>query len=60
LLLLARAFVGIGEAAYAPAAQSMISGGYPQQGPARAQSIFAAGMPVGGTAGQAIGGLIGQ
>jgi MFS transporter, Spinster family, sphingosine-1-phosphate transporter len=30
MLLLARAFVGIGEAAYAPAAQSMISGGYPQ------------------------------
>jgi MFS family permease len=60
MLLLARAFVGIGEAAYAPAAQSMISGGYPQQDRARAQSIFAAGMLVGGTAGQAIGGLIGQ
>jgi MFS family permease len=60
MLLLARAFVGIGEAAYAPAAQSMISGGYPQQDRARAQSIFAAGMLVGGTAGQAIGGLVGQ
>jgi MFS transporter, Spinster family, sphingosine-1-phosphate transporter len=60
MLLLARAFVGIGEAAYAPAAQSMISGGYPQQDRARAQSIFAAGMLVGGVAGQAIGGLIGQ
>jgi MFS family permease len=60
MLLLARAFVGIGEAAYAPAAQSMISGGYPQADRARAQSIFAAGMLVGGTAGQAIGGVIGQ
>jgi MFS family permease len=60
MLLLARAFVGIGEAAYAPAAQSMISGGYPQQDRARAQSIFAAGMLIGGTAGQAIGGLVGQ
>jgi MFS transporter, Spinster family, sphingosine-1-phosphate transporter len=60
MLLLARAFVGIGEAAYAPAAQSMISGGYPQQDRARAQSIFAAGMLVGGTAGQTIGGLVGQ
>ena len=60
MLLLARAFVGIGEAAYAPAAQSMISGGYPQEDRARAQSIFAAGMLIGGTAGQAIGGLIGQ
>jgi MFS family permease len=60
MLLLARAFVGIGEAAYAPAAQSMISGGYPQADRARAQAVFAAGMLVGGTAGQAIGGLIGQ
>src|ERR1700737_4728769 len=60
MLLLARAFVGIGEAAYAPAAQSMISGAYPQEDRARAQSIFAAGMLIGGTAGQAIGGLIGQ
>ena len=55
MLLLARAFVGIGEAAYAPAAQSMISGGYPAADRARAQSVFAAGMLVGGTAGQAIG-----
>jgi MFS family permease len=60
MLLLARAFVGIGEAAYAPAAQSMISGGYPQADRARAQSIFAAGMLIGGTAGQAAGGIIGQ
>jgi MFS family permease len=60
MLLLVRAFVGIGEAAYAPAAQSMISGGFPQEDRARAQSIFAAGMLIGGTAGQAIGGVIGQ
>jgi MFS transporter, Spinster family, sphingosine-1-phosphate transporter len=60
MLLLARAFVGIGEAAYAPAAQSMISGGYPQADRASAQSIFAAGMLIGGTAGQAAGGIIGQ
>ena len=60
MLLLARAFVGIGEAAYAPAAQSMISGAYPQEDRARAQSIFAAGMLIGGTAGQAIGGIVGQ
>ena len=60
MLLLARAFVGIGEAAYAPAAQSMISGGYPAHDGARAQSIFAAGMLIGGTVGQAVGGLVGQ
>src|SRR2546429_5973935 len=29
--LIARAMVGLGEAAYAPAAQSMISGGFPQE-----------------------------
>lgn len=60
MLLLARAFVGIGEAAYAPAAQSMISGAFPLGNRARAQAIFAAGMLVGGTAGQALGGVIGQ
>ncbi len=58
MLLLARAFVGIGEAAYAPAAQSMISGAYPQEDRARAQSIFAAGMLIGGTVGQAVGGIM--
>jgi MFS family permease len=60
MLLLARAFVGIGEAAYAPAAQSMISGAFSQESRARAQSIFAAGMLVGSIAGQAVGGMVGQ
>jgi MFS transporter, Spinster family, sphingosine-1-phosphate transporter len=60
MLLLARAFVGIGEAAYAPAAQSMISGAFSQQSRARAQSIFAAGMLVGSIAGQVVGGMVGQ
>ena len=60
MLLLARAFVGIGEAAYAPAAQSMISGAFSQESRARAQSIFAAGMLVGSIAGQAVGGLVGE
>src|SRR6266481_9490122 len=43
-LLVARALVGVGEAAYAPAAQSMISGAFPQERRAFAQAIFAAGM----------------
>jgi len=51
--------VGLGEAAYAPAAQSMISGGFPQERRAFAQSIFASGMLLGGAAGQALGGIIG-
>lgn len=60
LLLIARSLVGVGEAAYAPAAQSMISGAFSMAGRARAQAVFAAGMVLGGTAGQAIGGIVGQ
>ena len=59
-LLFARAAVGLGEAAYAPAAQSMISGAFPQESRARAQAIFAAGMLLGGVGGQALGGVVGQ
>jgi MFS family permease len=57
--LIARAVVGLGEAAYAPAAQSMISGAFPQELRAVAQAIFAAGMLLGGAAGHAFGGIIG-
>jgi MFS family permease len=57
--LVARAMVGLGEAAYAPAAQSMISGAFPQERRAMAQAIFATGMLLGGAAGQALGGIIG-
>lgn len=57
--LLARALVGLGEAAYAPAAQSMISGAFPVERRAFAQAVFASGMLLGGAAGQAFGGLVG-
>ena len=57
-LLLARSFVGLGEAAYAPAAQSMISGSFPQERRASAQAIFASGMLLGGAFGQVIGGVV--
>jgi len=57
--LVARAIVGLGEAAYAPAAQSMISGGFPQERRAAAQAIFACGMLLGGAAGHVLGGVIG-
>jgi len=60
MLLVARALVGVGEAAYAPAAQSMISGAFPEEKRARAQAVFAAGMLLGGAAGQALGGIMGQ
>jgi len=59
LFLIARAMVGLGEAAYAPAAQSMISGAFPQERRALAQAIFASGMLLGGAGGLAFGGLIG-
>ena len=59
-LLAARALVGIGEAAYSPAAQSMISGAFPQQLRGRALSVFAAAMLVGGAAGQALGSMLGD
>src|SRR5258708_5911050 len=57
--LIARSVVGLGEAAYAPAAQSMISGAFPQERRAAAQAIFATGMLLGGAAGHALGGIIG-
>ena len=57
--LIARGMVGLGEAAYAPAAQSMISGAFPIERRAFAQAIFASGMLLGGATGQAFGGIIG-
>ena len=60
LLLIARSLIGVGEAAYAPAAQSMISDSFPYQRRAVAQAIFASGMLLGGAAGQALGGLTGE
>jgi MFS transporter, Spinster family, sphingosine-1-phosphate transporter len=58
-LLVARALVGVGEAAYAPAAQSMISGAFPRERRALAQAIFASGMLLGGASGLALGGIMG-
>jgi MFS transporter, Spinster family, sphingosine-1-phosphate transporter len=59
MLLVARCMVGIGEAAYAPAAQSLISDSFPRENRALAQAIFASGMLLGGAAGLALGGLMG-
>ena len=57
-LAVTRAFVGLGEAAYAPAAQSMISGSFPNERRAAAQAIFASGMLLGGACGQVLAGII--
>jgi MFS family permease len=59
MLLVMRALVGVGEASYSPAAQSMITSAVPANRRAIAQAIFAAGMLLGGTAAQALGGVIG-
>src|SRR5213079_1359527 len=60
LFLIARAMVGLGEAAYAPAAQSMISGAFPQERRAFSQAIFATGMLLGGASGLAAGGILSE
>src|SRR5260370_5064939 len=59
LFLVTRAMVGLGEAAYAPAAQSMISGAFLQERRAFAQAIFASGMLLGGACGGALAGILG-
>jgi MFS family permease len=59
-LFAARGLVGIGEAAYAPAAQSLISDSFSRENRALAQSIFASGMILGGVAGLALGGIMGE
>lgn len=59
-LFVARGLVGIGEAAYAPAAQSLISDSFSREHRALAQSIFASGMILGGVAGLALGGIMGE
>src|ERR1700737_4460309 len=59
LLIASRCMVGIGEAAYAPAAQAMISDSFCRENRAMAQAIFASGMLLGGAAGLALGGIMG-
>jgi MFS family permease len=59
MLFVARGLVGIGEAAYAPAAQSLISDSFSRRNRALAQSVFASGMILGGVSGLALGGIMG-
>ncbi len=57
-LLTARALVGVGEAAYAPAATAIISGTFSREVRARVQGIFDLGMFMGGAAGIFLGGML--
>lgn len=59
-LLGARALVGVGEGAYAPAGTAMISDCFPRGFRARVQSVFNLGMLVGGVLGLAAGGVLAQ
>lgn len=59
-LLGARALVGVGEGAYAPAGTAMISDCFPRAFRARVQSVFNLGMLVGGVLGLAAGGVLSQ
>jgi len=59
-LFVVRGLVGIGEAAYAPAAQSLISDSFARDNRALAQSIFASGMILGGVSGLVLGGVMGE
>lgn len=58
-LLIARGFVGIGEASYAPSATSLIADNYPPEKRAQASSTFHLGMFFGGTLGMILSGIIG-
>jgi len=60
VLIVARGLVGIGEAAYAPAAQSLISDSFPRDNRALAQAVYASGMILGGVTGLALGGIMGE
>ncbi len=57
-LLAARALVGVGEAAYAPAGTALMTSSFPPSFRARVQSIFNLGMLVGGVLGLAAGGVL--
>jgi MFS transporter, Spinster family, sphingosine-1-phosphate transporter len=58
ILLVTRAFVGIGEAGYGPAAPTILSDLYPLERRGRILAYFYLAMPVGGALGYAFGGKI--
>ncbi|HWP39962.1 MAG TPA: MFS transporter [Tepidisphaeraceae bacterium] len=60
VLLITRMFVGIGEAAYGPAAPTLISDFYPLAVRGRVMAWFYMAIPVGSALGYALGGLMAQ
>ncbi len=59
-LLTARALVGVGEAAYTPAASAIISASFSHKIRARVQGVFDLGMFTGGAMGLALGAILAQ
>ncbi len=59
-LMGARAAIGIGEAAYAPAATSMLNDLFPKAEWGKVIGIFNAGLFVGGACGLVVGGILGK
>ena len=57
-LFMARMFIGIGEAGYAPGGSAVISGLYPQEKRSRMMGLWNASIPVGTAIGHLLGGLI--
>jgi MFS family permease len=60
MLVITRIFVGVGEAAYGPAAPTIISDLYPEEKRGRMLAFFYVAIPVGSAIGYAFGGSIGQ
>lgn len=60
VLVLTRVFVGVGEAAYGPAAPTIISDHYPVEKRGRMLSFFYVAIPVGSAIGYAFGGGVAQ
>jgi MFS transporter, Spinster family, sphingosine-1-phosphate transporter len=57
-LIAARAMVGVGEAAYSPAATAILTATFPKRVRARIQGAFDVAMLVGGALGLALGSII--
>lgn len=59
VLLLTRAFLGVGEAGYGPAAPTLLADYFPESNRGRVLSIFYLAIPVGSALGYVFGGLAG-
>jgi MFS family permease len=59
-LFVARVFIGLGEAGYAPGGTAMISAAFPEKSRARVMGIWNASIPLGAALGMALGAIIAE